>query len=307
MDYSVVIPVFNGSSTLEELFLRIKKTFENLQAEYEVIFVDDKSMDQSWSVIGRLKSQYPDIITAIKLSKNFGQHHATLCGIVHSNGNYIITIDDDLEMLPDDIPLLVEKQKRTSADLVYGTNKNISRISLRGVLRGVFTNTYRQMSKLEGQNRGKGSSFRLLTRKLADKVKPHGGNFIFIDEFCLWYTEKIAFTEVRHCRPQQKKSRYTLGKLFALTGNLVLFSTLIPLRVITYFGISFALANFLLGLWFIYKKIVYHVPLGYTSIIISILFTAGIILLCIGLLGEYLGIVVRSSANMPSYSIDEKL
>lgn len=307
MKYSVIIPVYNGSSTLEELFIRIKQTFENLKFDFEVVFIDDFSADSSWTLITSLKSYYPEEITGIKLSKNFGQHHATLCGIMNCKGNNIITIDDDLESQPDDIPLLIKKQKESGADLVYGTNRKISRISLRGILRGVFTNTYRQMSKLEGKNRGRGSSFRLMTRSLGDKISSHAGNFIFIDEFCLWHTEKIAFAEVSHHKTKKKQSRYTLAKLFSFTSDLIFSSTLIPLRLLTYFGLIMALFNFLLGLWFIYKKIVYHVPLGYTSIILSILFTAGIILLCIGILGEYLGVVVRASAKMPPYSIEEKI
>lgn len=303
IQYSVVIPVYNGSSSLEELFLRLKKTFEEKQLSFEAVFIDDDSRDSSWTTIRNLKLKHPGLITGIKLSKNFGQQNATMCGFFHAKGNFIVTMDDDLEMQPEDIPKLIERHKETGASLIYGTNRQIGKISIRSF----FTKTYKELSRLEGPNKGKGSSFRLMTKNLVDGVKQNAGNFVFIDEVCLWYTDNIAFAEVSAVAARRKKSRYTFKRLFRLAGEQIIVSSTYPLKIMIYFGVFVAIVNFLLGLRFIYRKIILDVPLGYTSIVISILFSTGIILICIGVIGEYIGRIIKATNKVPSFNIDQKI
>ncbi|MBI2968063.1 MAG: glycosyltransferase [Bacteroidetes bacterium] len=301
--YSIIIPVYNGGKFLPELFHRLLTICKNYE-KTEIIFVDDGSYDDSWKVIEKIKEENSDLVTGIKLSRNFGQHNATMCGFYHCTGDFIITIDDDLEMLPEDIPLLIEKQKENNADLTYGINDNFSHISLRGLL----TATYKRASLLEGRYRGKGSGFRLLKKSLVENIKNNTGNFVFIDEFCMWYTSNIDYVNVQSSFSGKKKSSgYTLAKLSALTRKLIVISTVIPLRVITNLGLIVAVINLLLGMRIIIKKLFFNVPLGYTSIIVGILFSTGLIMFSIGILGEYLGIVVRSVTKMPPFNIDKKI
>lgn len=303
IQYSVVIPVFNGAASLEELFLRTKKTFDASNLAFEVIFIDDDSLDNSWEVIRKLKEKFPGSITGLKLSKNFGQQNATMCGFFHVKGDFIITMDDDLEMQPEDILKLIQKYQETGASLVYGTNRQIGKISLRSF----FTKTYKELSRLEGPNKGKGSSFRLMTKNLAEGIKQNAGNFVFIDEVCLWYTDNIAFAEVSPAAARRKKSRYTFKRLFRLAGEQIIVSSTYPLKAMIYFGVFVAILNFLLGLRFIYKKIIHNVPLGYTSIIISVLFSTGIILICLGVIGEYIGRIIKATNKVPSFNIEQKI
>lgn len=121
--YSVVVPVHNSEKTLAELFERTASVFGNLALNFEVIFVDDRSSDNSWSVIQRLKKENPDNVKGVRFARNYGQHNATLCGMKHATGDFILTMDDDLEFLPEDIPLLIENQKQTNSDVVYGVNR----------------------------------------------------------------------------------------------------------------------------------------------------------------------------------------
>ena len=101
IDFSVVVPVHNSEETLEELFLRLKAVFNDLGSSFEVIFVEDGGKDNSWDVLKKLKQNFPDLIKAIKLNKNFGQHNATMCGFAFAKGDNIITIDDDLQNPPE--------------------------------------------------------------------------------------------------------------------------------------------------------------------------------------------------------------
>src|SRR3954465_2234156 len=119
--YSIVVPVYNSEKTLEELCTRIETTFRKMDEGFEIILVNDNSQDHSWSIIKDLKRKFGEKLTAIHLRKNFGQHKALLCGFQFARGEYIFTIDDDLQFSPEDMEILIERMKTTSADLVYGT------------------------------------------------------------------------------------------------------------------------------------------------------------------------------------------
>lgn len=299
--YSVIVPVYNGASYIEELFSRTKTVFEKNSFPFEMIFVDDHSRDDSWKVIKDLKEKNPGYVSGIRLTKNFGQQNATMCGFFHAQGDFIITIDDDLDFAPEDISLLIDNFSVTNSDLIYGS-QNKTGFSFRNF----FSNAYKGFSKIEGLKKGRGSSFRLMTKKLADNIMRNSNNFVFIDEICLWYTDNISFVEVKKPVAKRKKSRYSLNGLFRLAGDQIIFSSTFPLKLMTYSGTFVAIVNFLIGLNFIYRKLVHNVPLGYTSIIVSILFSTGIILICIGIIGTYLGRVLRVSNKVPSFCIDQK-
>ncbi len=301
--YSVVVPVYNGASSLEELFFRTQAVFKKNAHLFEIIFVDDFSLDNSWDVIKKLKDNFPEIVNGIKLSKNFGQHGATMCGFFHSKGDFIITIDDDLDFSPESIDFLLEDYNKTGSDLIYGVPRKTKKISFRSFL----TKLYIGFSKIEGTKKGRGSSFRLMSKKLIERIKGNANNFVLIDEICLWYTNNISFIEVENPEGKRKKSRYSLNSLFNLAGNQIIFSSTFPLKLMTYFGTFVAIVNFLIGIKFIYRKMIFNVPLGYTSVIVSILFSTGIILICLGIIGKYLGRVLRATNNVPAFCVEQKI
>ena len=119
-EYSVVVPVFNSQESLLELFEGIAAAFGELNTEFETIFVDDRSTDNSWEVLKNLKQEHPQHIKIIRLSRNYGQHNATLCGLMFAKGEAIITIDDDLQTPPHEIITLVRSFEESSCDVIYG-------------------------------------------------------------------------------------------------------------------------------------------------------------------------------------------
>lgn len=303
LDYSVVVPVFNSEESLVELFERLKAVFTENESTFEVIFVDDNSRDASWSVLAKLKDSFPDFVTAVRLSRNFGQHNATFCGFGFVRGKRVITIDDDLQTPPEEILKLIETADVSSADLVYGFygKKNHSR------LRNVGSSTLKKSSRLFRSSPGEGSSFRMLTYDLLSKILHHNHNFIFLDEVLLWYTDDIRFTEVQHLTRKYKQSGYSTVSLFKLFANLVLYYTMVPLKVLVYGGFVFSLITFIYGLYSIVKKMIYDVPLGYTSLIVTILFSTSIILFSLGVLGEYLSRIYQLQNRKPPFSIKKVL
>lgn len=305
IDYSVVVPVYNGAVSLDELCQKIMTFFNSTKYTYEIIFVDDRSKDHSWELIKKIHAENPSVVRGIRLSRNFGQHNATCSGFKAAKGNFIVTMDDDLESSPEDIQLLIDHQKKNNSDLVYGNYINPDK----AIARKFFKAIYRSIAKIvEGKARVNGSSFRLVKSGLAKQVESQATHFVFIDEAFLWYTEEIEFVDVKHHSSRRGNSNYSLFGLFKLTGEVVLYSSILPLKLVKYVGFIFAMINMLIGVYYLYKKFAHGFAIpGYASIIISVLFSTGVIMFVLGVIGEYLGKMFRIMNNRPVYSVDEKI
>lgn len=300
--YSIVVPVYQADNSIAELHMALMNFFES-HYSYEIIYVDDYSSDHSWKELHRIKDLYKNV-TIIRFSKNFGQHAATICGFKYAKGEFIITIDDDIEVHPNQINKLIAKQHETNCDLVYGLYKKINIQTTKGI----FSNLYKSLSKIEGKDKGKGSSFRLIKGELARKIATNHRQFVFIDELCLWYTSKLCFVEVESNKNFIEKRRYKISGLFRITSTVIMFSSNFPLKMVTYVGLILSTSNFIIGVFYIIRKFFFKVNVeGYTSLIVSILFSSGLIILCLGVLAQYMSKVLKGVNNSPSYNEDEVL
>ena len=301
--YSIVVPVYNSEQSLEELFLGIKTVFEEMKLTFHVIFVEDHGADGSWEMLKKLKSENEELITAIRLSKNFGQHNATLCGFGFAKGDFVITIDDDLQTPPSEIRKLIQAEEAEETDVVYGyfAKKSHSRA------RNIGSASLKKSSKVIHNAPGEGSSFRLIRKELVEKILDHRQHFIYLDEILHWYTDDIVFVEVIHLPRKYKQSGYSTRKLFHLFGNILMYYTMVPLKLLVYGGFLISLITFVYGVFHIIKKWLYDVPLGYTSLIVAILFSTSIILFSLGVIGEYLSRIYQIQNRKPPYSIKKIL
>jgi polyisoprenyl-phosphate glycosyltransferase len=303
LQYSIIIPAFFAQNSIEKVTDAIKQFFSKNSFTYEIIIVDDASKDGTWEVLKKLKSAN-SAMKVIRLAKNFGQHSATLCGIRHSKGEFIVTIDDDLEVHPEEIIKLIAEQKQNNSDVVYGEYGKLNR----SFFRSVITSIYKFFSKAEGRNKGKGSSFRLIKGDLARKIAESHFQFNFIDELILWYTDSVSFIRVAANEDYIRKGGYSFNNLFRITTNVIMFSSMQPLQLVTVIGFSLATINFLIGLFFILKKVVFRMQVhGYTSIIVSVLFSTGLIVLSIGIVAQYISKILKDVNKKPSYHIAEKI
>jgi glycosyltransferase involved in cell wall biosynthesis len=300
--YSVVIPVYNSATSLEELYARIHSTFSERGTAFEVLFVDDYSEDHSWQVLQLLKVKYPDTVKLIRFARNYGQHSATFCGFQNAKGDFIISIDDDLQNAPEDIPKLIQKQKETLTELVYGIGAK-----KHAFWRKWGSGILRSGSKLLEGGPHKGSSFRLLSRSLVDQVLQHNRHFIFLDEVLFWYTNEIAFETVAHYSRPNGRSGYSLRKLLGLVARSTLFYSTWPLKVMTLGGLFLSSLSFIAGMVFIILRFVYDVPVkGFTALIVTILFSTSLVLLCFGVIGGYIKHIFIVLNSKPMYSIAQK-
>ncbi len=295
MDYSIIVPVYNSENSLEELFQRLEKVLNQISSKYEIIFVDDHSHDQSWEKLTELKEKN-NHVTIIRLSKNFGQHNATVCGIYEAKGNIIITIDDDLEHPPENIPKLIDVFKKNNYSLLYG----ITQIQHKSHFRRYASQLAKYVARTFVKSFGEGSAFRVIKKELADKLKNHNEPYIFIDEVLYWYTNNFGVLNIEFDKRKYGDSNYSTGSLFQLQLNNVINYSNIPLKLMMYVGIFMTTASFLLGLLSIGAS---H---GYSLLVIVILFSTGILLISLGFLGEYVAKMFTLMNKKPQFNIIEK-
>jgi glycosyltransferase involved in cell wall biosynthesis len=273
-------------------------------SSFEIILVNDCSADNSWEVIRSIKQNLGDKLLAIHLRKNFGQHKALLCGFQYSRGEYVITLDDDLQFFPEDIKLLAERIHNTQSYLVYGSYADERQHSKVRKLGSGFVG---YIFEKFGNTMGTGSSFKIIHNSVIEKIKHYNHSFTFIDEILSWHTTKIEWQPVRHAPRREGQSGYSLTKLVLLTLNLIFSYTTVPLRFMTWFGfVSFWVC---LGfvIFFIYQRIMFGAQLGFTALIVSIFMSTGLILFSLGIIGEYLNRLFALQHRKPPYLIQEVL
>lgn len=221
---SITIPVYNGENNLGDLYLSLVQTLERIGKPWEIIMVDDGSRDSSWE---RMKSiRAGDCrVKIIKLARNYGQQKALLCGLKEASGELILTMDDDLQHLPEEIPYLIQTLKE-GHDLVFGVFPWKKHSTLRN-LGSKVTNKVFNLAGLKSRCL-KISSFRALTRELAQKAAAHQGAFVYLSAHLLKYARHPVSVEVRHGHGNSGGSRYSIIKLVSLLANLFFHYYLFP-------------------------------------------------------------------------------
>lgn len=303
-DISIVVPVYNSASLLPELYERLNQTLQKTGKTYELIFVMDGGDTACWGHLLDFKKADPERVISIRLSKNYGQHAATLCGIREAKGNLVITIDDDLQSPPEEIRTLLSKyEDDPELDLIYGVWAKKKHSFFRNIGSRFLKFVFRRMVN----GIPDGSSFRLISRDLADKIAEHNEPFVFIDQIISWYTRDIGFVMTRHEKRKVGRSGYSTIKLIRLALNMIFHYTHLPLRMVTWTGLLGSVISFGIGVFFIVKRMTSEVEIGFTSIIVTIAFATSIILLSLGIVGEYIARIYVQGTRKPIYSIKAKL
>ena len=300
MNYSVVVPVYKSQATLPELVERLDKVLSNLTDTFEVILVNDDSPDQSWEVISSLARQYPQV-RGIDLMRNYGQHNATLCGIRIARYEIIITLDDDLQHPPEQLPFLLEKLDE-GYDVVYGVPKKLPHSWWRNL--GSFLTKLIIASAIGNKKMRDVSAFRAFRTHLRQAFSGFDGPDVMIDVLLSWGTTHLASVQVKEQPRIIGKSNYTFGKLLRMSlMYLTSFST-VPLRFSNIVGFLFTLIGFF---GFIYVIIIYFVAgsvPGFPFLASAIMVFSGVQLFALGIIGEYLARIFERTAGRKPYTIE---
>lgn len=300
LDLSIVIPVYNSAGTLGSLLDRLSKAMVPITQSYEIVLVDDGSHDDSWAVIQALRENYGDHLVAVQLMRNYGQHNALMCGLGVARGEYVVTMDDDLQNPPEEIPKLLAHIKQHGLDLVYGCPSNRNHAAWRNLGATIVWHFYRTVF----HNPVTPTPFRIMRHQLAASVMFYDLNFTYLDGLLAWCTSRIGSVEVEHHVREEGRSGYSLGKLVLLALNLYTNFSLMPLQVVSGLGFVTAASGFLVGVYYLFQFLVSNIAVpGYASTIIAILMLGGAQLLALGVIGEYLGRLHLNVNRKPQYVI----
>lgn len=296
---SVVIPVYKAAHSLSALHRRLVVTLETITPEYEIIFVEDCGGDNSWKIIEELAKR-DSHVHGIQFSRNFGQHAATICGFANARGEWIATLDDDLEQAPEYLPALYRKALG-GYDLVYGVYPERSHKAWRNLTsklaRWLFSKAIPSLNH-------EYTSYRVIRGDIARALPQFDSPFPFVDGYLSWLTNRYATVEVSHDERAYGTSHYTLRKLITHTINIFVTFSDLPLRLATWIG----LVAFLIGMsWLsviIGKYLIGGISVsGYASIMAGILLFGGVQLLVLGIFGEYLGRMNFKSSKKPLFLV----
>jgi polyisoprenyl-phosphate glycosyltransferase len=297
---SVVIPVYRSETSLRALVGRLLRVLETTGLSHEVVLVEDGGGDGSWNILRELQAGDPDRIVVVELMRNYGQHNALMCGFRCTRGEYVVTIDDDLQNPPEEIPKLLDAIQTGRFDLVYGSYSSKKHSPWRNAGSALVNGFYRIVFK----NAVTISSFRVIRRPLLESIFSYDLNFTFVDGLLAWNTQRIAQIEVDHQPRVTGRSGYDPRKLAQLAFNLFTNFSLLPLQLVTWFGLALSGMGFFLALFYLvqYFRAQIIVP-GYASTMIAILVVGGTQLLALGIIGEYLGRLHLNVNRKPQYTV----
>ena len=295
---SVVVPVYNGAGTLSPLVDRVDAVLAG--TDYEIVLVNDGSEDASWERIEALAAAHPRV-RGIDLMRNYGQHNALLAGIRAAGGEVIVTIDDDLQNPPEEIPKLLAELERDN-DVVYGTTS----LGHYGPWRGLAT----RLTKLAlrgavgNEIAAKVSAFRVFRTELRDAFADYAGPSVSIDVLLSWGARGYGWVPTAHHAREEGRSAYTFGRLATHALNVLTGFSTRPLRIASLIGLAFTLFGVVVLVVVLISYLVRggSVP-GFPFLASLIAIFSGAQLLTLGIIGEYLARMHMRMMDRPPYSV----
>ena len=304
MHLSVVSPIYNAALHLEEFVTELEKYILPITNDYEIVLVDDFSPDNSWKHIESICTTHPNV-KGIKLSRNFGQHYAITAGLDSAIGEWIIVMDCDFQDAPSEIPNLYNKTKE-GFDVVLA--RRINRKD--GFVKKLFSKLFwKTLGWLTGTNIDHTvANFGIYNKKVIQAVCSLRESIRFFPSMILWVGFSKTTLDVKHQERQTGTSGYNFSRMFKLALDVMLAYSDKPIRLVIKMGFFISLFTLLIGLYYLYLNITHQILVpGYTSLIISIWFLSGLIILILGILGLYIGKTFEGVKNRPIYIIEKKL
>ncbi|MBQ4536056.1 MAG: glycosyltransferase family 2 protein [Lachnospiraceae bacterium] len=302
---SFVIPCYRSENTIAHVVAEISEKMKELtQYEYEIILVNDCSPDNTFESIRKL-CQEDSHIKGISFARNFGQHAALMAGLRHSAGDYVVCLDDDGQTPADEVDKLLSKLEE-GFDAVYAKYEHKQHSSFRNM--GSKVNELMTRTMLGKPKELYISSYFAVRRFVVEDMIRYENSYPYVIGLVLRATKNITNVVVNHREREEGNSGYTLKKLMGLWFNGFTAFSVKPLRIATIIGGCSAGVGFLYGIYTIIKKFVVNgAPMGYSALMSALVFFGGMIMLMLGLIGEYIGRIYISMNNSPQYVIRERV
>ena len=304
---SFVIPCYRSENTLKGVIDEIDATMMTSAGyEHEIILVNDGSPDNTWDAIKKILSEDEAChILAINFAKNFGQHSALMAGLNHTTGDYIVCLDDDGQTPANEVFKLIDALEN-GADVAYAKYGKKQHNVFRNF--GTFMNETMASVMIGKPKDLFVSSYFAARRFVVDEMVKYESSYPYVIGLVLRTTKNIVNVDVNHRKREVGESGYTFAKLLGLWINGFTAFSIKPLRFATFSGTTLAILGFIYGIYTVIKKFVNPaVPMGFSALMSAVLFIGGMIMLMLGIIGEYVGRVYISQNKNPQYVIRETL
>jgi glycosyltransferase involved in cell wall biosynthesis len=303
ISYSIVIPVYNSTQSLNELAGRIDMVFRTeIKDSYEIIFVDDASPNkETWKVLEVLSKQ--ENIRCIQLMRNFGKQGAMMCGFMEVNGKYVITMDDDLQHFPEDIPTLVSLKNH---DIVIGKFSDKKHSLNKKIYSNL--NSWFEEKLIDKPKHITNTPFKLIKAEVIEVIKNIKTSHPYVPALLFFATRDIVMAEVNHGTRTFSSSGFTFWKMYRTFSNMLFNNSSFLLQLVAVLGLSISLLSFIFGGYFLVKKVAVGIAVpGWASLMVVLLFIGGLILFSLGVVGEYLIRIINGIEKKPAYLIRKKI
>lgn len=304
--YSIVVPVYNSEHSLEELYTRIRNVFENtIHEDFELILVDDSSKDHSYEIMKKLRAA-DKRVRIITMAKNFGQHPALLCGFSYCQGDFVITMDDDLQHPPEELPKMIKvMNERDDVDVIIARYHGRKHNFIRRL--GTRVSVYATSKMLGKDPNLEITSYRLMRRFIVDALLGMNVHLPQIGNLLVQTSNRIINVDVNHDARKYGKSGYSYRRLAKDLFHDIISNSAFPLIVVRDIGIASFLISIILGIYYLIKYLCLGSPVqGWTTLVLLITGYSGLLLLAVGIIGQYLMNILDEARKMPNYTVREE-
>ena len=297
---SLVIPTYKGAKTLNDLIEELISTFKN--HNIEIVVINDCSPDSTHEEMETLIGKYPKKLTYLKFSKNYGEHSAVMAGLRNCGGEIVIILDDDFQNPPDEALKLAEYTLENNYDVVFTKYKIKNDSFLRNIMSKIANMSAQVILKKPKDLYF--SSFKAIKKNIVNEIINYEGPFPYIDGLILSITNNFNSFEVKHDERKKGESSYNITKLAKHYGNLITNFSTIPIHFFSILGLIITLISLLFIVITVIEKILNpNLPLGYSTLITVIVFFSGVQILFLGLIGEYVGKILKNVNKEKQYNI----
>jgi dolichol-phosphate mannosyltransferase len=300
---SVVIPVYNEQAILTELHRRLKSSLESITGNYEILLVDDGSGDDSWSVIQEL-CRTDQRVKGLRFSRNFGQHYSLTAGLDCCDGDWVVVMDGDLQDRPEEIPALYAKANE-GYDVVLARRGDRRDPPLKRFMSWLFYKVFNYFTEMHYDSQV--GNFRIISRRVVESFRDVREQLRFIGGIVDWLGFPSASVPVRHGERFAGEGAYTLGRQWKLAQDIIIAHSDKPLRLSVRFGFVISSLAFIYGVYVVIRALAHRISVvGWSSLIASVYFLAGVIIVILGIIGIYLGRTFAEAKKRPLYIVRQR-
>ena len=301
---SIVIPVYRAENIIEKLVYEIMEVVYQLDVNYEIILVDDRSPDNSWEVMKQLSVKFPEV-KSLRLSRNFGQHPAIMAGLSIAKGEWIVVMDCDLQDQPKEISKLYNKALE-GYDIVLASREVRKDNFFKKLSSKIFAKLYGYLTDSNFDNSV--ANFGIYNKKVIEEVLNMNDFIKSFPLFVQWVGFNKTIIKVEHAKRNSGKSSYTYRKLLSLAFNTIISFSNKPLKLVVKFGLLISILSLIIGVLNLYQYSIGKISVvGYSSQIISIWLLSGIIITIIGVVGIYVGKIFDQVKDRKAFIIDKQI